>query len=231
MELLETTALSHEIEKLIKDSNDFTIIVSPYLKINNRLKPKLSECFNRNNRNLVIYRDNELTNDEKKWLNSYTNVTLIPIKNLHAKSYINENTAIIASMNLYDYSQINNHEIGVKISFENDNDAMNELLKIIGSIIKTDYPSFDFSDYKGFKVNYTMGGLYSDLIKDYEFPDKFQRTDGTYEYMCKIAIQHYNFENSDFKSDKSGLKRSATLNSTTYWNLRKELIKKGKLKT
>ncbi len=34
-------------------------------------------------------------------------------QNLHAKCYLNERYAIITSMNLYDFSQINNNEMGV----------------------------------------------------------------------------------------------------------------------
>ena len=104
MELLETTAQSLEIETIISESMDFTIIMSPYLKINNRLKPKLADCFKRNNTNLIIFRDNELTKEEKKWLETFTNIILIPIRNLHAKCYLNEKKALITSMNLYDYS-------------------------------------------------------------------------------------------------------------------------------
>ena len=54
MELLETTAQSHEIEKIINESNEYLIVVSPYLQINNSLKPKLDVCFNRNATTLII---------------------------------------------------------------------------------------------------------------------------------------------------------------------------------
>lgn len=136
MKILETTALSNEIEKLINESNEFTIIVSPYLKINNRLRPKLADCFIRNKKNLILYRENELTNEERKWLEHSDKVTLLPIKNLHAKCYLNERTALIASMNLYDYSQINNHEIGIRVSIDNEKEHLEELIKIVHGIIK-----------------------------------------------------------------------------------------------
>jgi phosphatidylserine/phosphatidylglycerophosphate/cardiolipin synthase-like enzyme len=40
--------------------------------------------------------------------------------NLHAKCYLNENTAIITSMNLYRHSQENNWEMGIKIEKSTD---------------------------------------------------------------------------------------------------------------
>ncbi len=36
-------------------------------------------------------------------------------KNLHAKCYLNENECIITSLNLYEFSQVNNNEMGVLI--------------------------------------------------------------------------------------------------------------------
>lgn len=230
MELLETIAISLEIEKLIAESDDFIIIVSPYLKINNRLKPKLADSFNRNNSNLIIYRDNELTESEYNWLSGFQNVILLPIKNLHAKCYISEKTAIIASMNLYDYSQINNHELGVKIQCDQDGEKFIDLLKIISLIIKTDHSSFDLSKYNVSLVQYTMGYLYSDLIKEYEFPNRPRVADGTYVMMCRIAVKHHKFDESDFKYDNSALKRDTSLDPKTYWHLKKELIKLGERK-
>lgn len=37
-------------------------------------------------------------------------------KNLHAKCYLNENEAIITSMNLYEFSQMNNNEMGIHLT-------------------------------------------------------------------------------------------------------------------
>ncbi len=36
-------------------------------------------------------------------------------KNLHAKCYLNESECIISSLNLYEFSQINNNEMGILI--------------------------------------------------------------------------------------------------------------------
>lgn len=41
-------------------------------------------------------------------------------KDLHAKCYLNEREAIITSMNLYEFSQINNNEMGVYVEKETD---------------------------------------------------------------------------------------------------------------
>ena len=41
-------------------------------------------------------------------------------KNLHAKCYLNGNRALLTSMNLYEFSQVNNHEIGVLVVREEE---------------------------------------------------------------------------------------------------------------
>ena len=227
MELLETTAQSLEIEKIINESNDFTIIVSPYLRINNRLKPKLTDCFSRNNRNLILYREFKLTEAEQKWLENFPNVKMLAIRNLHAKCYLNERTALITSMNLYEYSQVNNHEIGVKLTMDSNKQEMLQLLGFIKSIVQTDHPDFDFSLYKDTNRVYTMGELNKELVKEYSFPEEGRDTDATYIYMCQIAARMHKFSSDDFKFDNSALKRATTLDEKTYMLIRKELIKRA----
>lgn len=56
-------------------------------------------------------------------------------KNLHAKCYINESTCIISSLNLYEFSQVNNNEMGILIQKDQDElvfkDAYEEAQRII----------------------------------------------------------------------------------------------------
>jgi hypothetical protein len=241
MEIIETIEQSLEIERIIDFSNNFTIIVSPYLKISNRLRPRLSDCFKRNKNNLILFRENELTKEERNWLGSVTNVQLLPIKNLHAKCYINEKTALVTSMNLYEYSQINNHEIGIKLSLEHNKDQFNKLLKIVHSIIKTDHPGFDFSRYSSEQPKeqeienatpqkYSMSALGAELSKEYDFPDKHRGLDSTYEYICQLAMKLHRFDPKDYKFDGSALKRTTELDPSVYNFLKSEIIKKGRRK-
>ena len=47
-------------------------------------------------------------------------------QNLHAKCYLNERSAIITSMNLYDFSQVNNNEMGVFVDRDQEPDLYRE---------------------------------------------------------------------------------------------------------
>ena len=56
-------------------------------------------------------------------------------KNLHAKCYMNENMCIVTSLNLYEFSQVNNNEMGILIQRSEDGqlhkDAYDEAQRII----------------------------------------------------------------------------------------------------
>lgn len=56
-------------------------------------------------------------------------------KNLHAKCYLNEAECIISSLNLYEFSQVNNNEMGISIRKYEDvevfKDAYEEAQRII----------------------------------------------------------------------------------------------------
>ena len=132
---LNTSATNYFLEELIKTARDRLILISPYLKINDRIK-ELLEDKNRLKIDVrIIYGKNELQNDEINWLSGLTYVRTSFCKNLHAKCYLNENGCIITSLNLYEFSQVNNNEMGVAISRSDDpklyRDAYEEAQRII----------------------------------------------------------------------------------------------------
>jgi len=117
---LNTSGTNYFLEELIKSANDRLILISPFLKLNDRIK-ELLEDKNRLKIDVrIIYGKNELQNDEITWLSKLTFVRTSFCKNLHAKCYLNEESCIITSLNLYEFSQINNNEMGVSISRADD---------------------------------------------------------------------------------------------------------------
>lgn len=228
MELLETAAQSLEIENIIKYSYEYLLIVSPYLKINNRLKPKLAEAFERTDSVIILYRENELNQDESLWLNGFTKVQLLPIKNLHAKCYLNEETALITSMNLYDYSQINNHELGVKLTAKSNSNEIRTLIDFIHNIICTDHPNFNFEKIKKEEWR-TMSELNSELLDNFNFPQKPKVIDGAYIYICNLAKKLYSFNPDDISNADNGykIKRNTKIDVKTYEMLKREIGKQG----
>lgn len=122
---LNTTGVSYHLEELIKNTNDRLILVSPYLQFTDRIKEHLSNL-NLQKRDIrIVYRENKLQLEENNWLESQIGIRTSLCKNLHAKCYINENEAIITSMNLYEFSQQNNNEMGIYILKNEDIDLYN----------------------------------------------------------------------------------------------------------
>jgi phosphatidylserine/phosphatidylglycerophosphate/cardiolipin synthase-like enzyme len=126
---LDTTGISYHLEGLIKATKERLILISPYLQFNDRIKEHISNLNIQKKDIRIIYRENKLHPDENNWLEKQIGVRTSICKNLHAKCYINEHEAIITSMNLYEFSQINNNEMGVYISKEQDPDLYNATLE------------------------------------------------------------------------------------------------------
>jgi phosphatidylserine/phosphatidylglycerophosphate/cardiolipin synthase-like enzyme len=119
---LNTTGVSYHLEELIKNTKDRLILISPYLQFNDRIKEHLQNLNIQKKDIRIIYRENKLHPDENNWLAGQVGVRTSICKHLHAKCYINETEAIITSMNLYEFSQINNNEMGVYVSKGTDAD-------------------------------------------------------------------------------------------------------------
>ncbi len=126
-EFLTTTGISYRLEEIIKGAKDRLVLISPFLRINPRLK-ELLEDQNRFKTDVrVIYGKSELRPEENNWLASMTSIRTSFCKDLHAKCYLNESEALLTSMNLYEYSQQNNYEMGMLVSREDDPDLYAEV--------------------------------------------------------------------------------------------------------
>ena len=137
-EFLTTTGISYNLEELIKNSDERLILVSPYLQIAGSLKHLIAERDLQKIDIRVVYRkDNKINAEDMNFLQELTSVKISACENLHAKCYLNENTAIITSMNLYLYSQQNNREMGIKVEKEKEPDLYNDILKEVKVILKT----------------------------------------------------------------------------------------------
>lgn len=132
---LNTSATNYFLEELIKGASERLVLISPFLKINDRIK-ELLEDKNRLKIDIrLVYGKNELQPEEINWLKELTFIRTSFCKNLHAKCYLNESNCIITSLNLYEFSQINNNEMGVMVSRTEDGtlyqDAYEEVQRII----------------------------------------------------------------------------------------------------
>lgn len=136
-EFLTTNGTSYHIENIIKGAQKKLVLVSPYLQISKTFYERLKDASKKNVEIKIIYGKDELKPNEKNSLADLKNLELLYFENLHAKCYFNESQMVITSMNMYEFSEKNNREMGVFITREKDQslfeEGVNETLSIIES--------------------------------------------------------------------------------------------------
>lgn len=117
---LTGSAIGAEIEKLIREANSTIFLISPYIKLHERIKSELRSLKYKPDVSLkVVFGKNEgnfsqsLNLEDLDFLKQLPNIEIRYAKSLHAKYYANEEKAILTSMNLYDFSQNHNIEFGI----------------------------------------------------------------------------------------------------------------------
>lgn len=136
-EFLTTNGTSFNIENIIIEAKSKLVLVSPYLQLSKTFYERLKDASQRKVAIKIIYGKDELKPNEKNSLAELENIELFYFENLHAKCYFNEKKMVITSMNMYEFSEKNNREMGVLIDRVNDkvlfDKAIGETLSILKS--------------------------------------------------------------------------------------------------
>ncbi|MBK7691383.1 MAG: phospholipase D family protein [Bacteroidetes bacterium] len=141
---LRTSGITAGVEELIREARERLYIISPYLKLSDNIRELLNDKEREKAEVRIIFGKQELSPPEMSYLQNLKYVRLYFSKNLHAKCYLNERKMIISSMNLYEFSQQNNREMGILIERENEADRQvyDDAWKDIESILNN---ATDFS--------------------------------------------------------------------------------------
>lgn len=114
--------LSGEIISLIDSSKEYCFLVTPYYKPWQLLNRALEKAASNEKKIVFIFRNGDVKENIINDLNKM-GFDIHLVEKLHTKLYLNEKTAIITSMNLYDASKEFNYEVGYK--FQNSFDVKN----------------------------------------------------------------------------------------------------------
>ena len=135
---LDTQNISSEIANLIKNSKERLYLITPYLQLNRQIKPYIKDLVYKipTIHIIVVCRSDKINVEDMGFLQDLKNVQIWALDNLHAKCYINEETAIITSMNLYQYSEGNNYEMGLKIDKKTDEPIYKQISEYIDIIMR-----------------------------------------------------------------------------------------------
>lgn len=136
-DFLTTSGTSHHIENIIMESKTKLVLVSPYLKLSKTFFERLKDASGKGVSIKIIYGKDELKPNERNSLAELRNAELFYFQNLHAKCFFNENKMVITSMNMYEFSEKTNREMGILIERTTDKGlfekAMNETFSILKS--------------------------------------------------------------------------------------------------
>lgn len=112
--------LNAELEKLFEQAEEQIILISPYIKLHDRFASTLrTKKDNSKLEIIIVFGKNEedlsrsMKQEDFNFFKEFPNIQIRYEKRLHAKYYSNESSAILTSMNLYNFSQDNNIEAGV----------------------------------------------------------------------------------------------------------------------
>jgi hypothetical protein len=124
MKYIKPPEIASKIMSLIDEAQDHVIIVSPYNQIANwkKLRNRLTAAIDRKVKIEYYVRadDNHEQREEIRALG----IEPIEIDKLHAKLYMNEQSAVVTSMNLYYYSDVNSLDIGFQTDTQDEYDQV-----------------------------------------------------------------------------------------------------------
>jgi hypothetical protein len=134
VQYLNTQAAYSEIENIVNRAENTLVMMSPYIQINRTLLQKIFHASEHRSINVsLICRKQDIKPEEMDALNKITRLELFDLPNLHANCLYNEKTMVITSLNLFDYSQINNRDMGALLSIEKDPQAF------VSAVRETEY--------------------------------------------------------------------------------------------
>ena len=211
-EFFTTRGVSFVIDELIKNGKGDIYLITPYLKLSNTLFERLVSVINRNINVTLVYGKTDLNPIQNELLKKL-NCNIYYKDNLHAKCYLNESEAIICSMNLHSFSEVNNVEMGVKISKKQDRkayeDCYNEILDLIDNStpikinskntnsdnsIKFEYKEFVSSWIELIKNSYKKANITitEDKFEMVNFPFSNMKLSNSYGFVCLELSGHIN---------------------------------------
>lgn len=178
---LEGDNLNAAITNIFKEAKKELILISPFIKLYHRFKDELKgKKADPDLEIKIVFGKNEndpsksFHLDDLQFFMEFPNIQIYYEPRLHAKYYMNDNSAVLTSMNLYDYSQNNNIETGVLMKASRlgisdlDYDAFEHFEKVIknSKTIFEKVPEYEKQNL-GFSKKYTGSKIIKDITSEY----------------------------------------------------------------
>ena len=134
VEFLTTEGVSDRLANIIGEANEFVWLVSPFINPSDRLKERIDDTQKSDVRVNLIYGKKQRQRGEEEWFTSRKWISTYYYEELHAKCYLNERNALLTSMNLVEYSEQNNREMGILIARKDEPKIYEQVLAETASI-------------------------------------------------------------------------------------------------
>ncbi len=115
--------LEEKLTDIIWNAKKYVVIISPFIKLDNHVRNIFDKIKATHEVHLILvfgknegYKQKSLNENDLEYFKNFKNISILYNKDLHAKHYCNEKEGLITSLNLYDYSMVNNIEYGVHFS-------------------------------------------------------------------------------------------------------------------
>jgi len=133
---LTTRGTISNIENIINDAQKRLVLISPFIRIPQTLFECIKDADRRRVSITLVYGKSDLNPDVRNQLQQLNNLSLHFDMNLHAKCFFNEKSMVITSMNLYDFSELNNKEMGILINSDEDSELYKEAISEAYRVVK-----------------------------------------------------------------------------------------------
>ena len=136
-EFLDTQDTNFFLQQTIRQAAQHIVILSPYVKINAQFRAFL-QAKAKSQAKLdirIVYGKEETLDNERDWLPDCPGVRTFHCLNMHAKCYLNEEQAIVTSMNFHSYAQQNNWEMGILVHRDQDPNLFNQIREGVREIL------------------------------------------------------------------------------------------------
>lgn len=119
-EFISDNQINLVLEEMITKAEKFLYLISPYIKLHDRLKAELKSKLQLHDLAItVVFGKNEgdaeksVKTEDIDFFMQFPNIRICYEKNLHAKYYASEDCSILTSMNLHQFSQNTNIEAAI----------------------------------------------------------------------------------------------------------------------
>ncbi|WP_298420039.1 phospholipase D family protein [uncultured Kordia sp.] len=225
--------LEDKLTDIIWNAKKYVIIISPYIKLDNHVKSIFEKIKTGHEVKIhLIFGKNEnskydsFNKNDFDYFKEFKNISILYLKDLHAKHYCNEREGLITSLNLYDYSLVNNIEYGVYFSktvlnpidklFEETERFTNELIFEKSEVVFLKRPRYK-------KKMFGLTKSYLDSSTIFDISDSFFRGEKyDSKSLCEFENEHITDIDKVFNKKPQRQDRSEQKKSTASRYQRKE---------